>query len=94
MYKLTLSREERKAFDFVGDRYATGSQIANVLFLLANNDDDELEYWDADDKDITFTIPERVAWEIKQWAAEEDYLWPLFAPDLKQKMQEFVDGIV
>jgi hypothetical protein len=37
--------------------------------------------WD-DDGDITFRIPEHVAWEINELAEEEGYSWACFAPAL------------
>ncbi len=36
MYSLTLTREDRKAIDWIGDRYAHGSDLKRLLW---NNDD-------------------------------------------------------
>jgi hypothetical protein len=94
MYKLTLSLEERKAFDFVGYRYATGDDIAELLVSCIQPDEEsEMDFW-SDNKDVIFIVPEHIAWKIEQLAAEEDYFWPLFSDSLKAKMQQFVDSIV
>lgn len=87
-YTLTLTTDERAAFDWVGMRYNAGD-VANLLYELVPVDQE----WD-DSNDITFNIPEHVAWEIYQLAEEEDFLWPCFAPDLVDKLQDFLWGIV
>lgn len=89
MYQLTLTSDERKAFDWVGGRYATGDDVAMRLRrLLADGHE-----WD-DSGDIAFSIPEHVAWEISELAASEDSLWPCFADGLTSKMQALCDSIV
>lgn len=89
MSQLTLTSDERKAFDWIGNRYATGDDVAMRLRrLLADGHE-----WD-DAGDITFSIPEHVAWEISELSASEDSLWPCFADGLKSKMQTFCDSIV
>ncbi len=47
-----------------------------------------------DDGDITFQIPEHVAWEINELAEEEDYSWACFASELKGKLNDFCMAIV
>jgi hypothetical protein len=66
MYSLTLTADERRAFDWVGDRYNSGK----VAELLMDCFPDDRE-WD-DDGAITFQIPEHVAWEIKELAPRFD----------------------
>lgn len=90
MYKLTLTKVERNAFDWIGNRYATGNDVAAML-------DDvkcmpENKAWD-DEEDITFTIPEHVAWAIKECRDEENG-WPCFNENLTAKMEYFVNSIV
>lgn len=92
-YKLTLTKEERKAIDWVGNRYSNGWDLYRLLwkgdYLLAQSDIE----WDSD-CDITFKIPEHVAWQIKENSESEDGFWPCFADELASKMQRFVDAIV
>ena len=48
----------------------------------------------SDDGDITFTIPEHVAWEINELAEEEHYSWACLAPSLAGKLNDLCWGIV
>ena len=82
MYTLTLTADERRAFDWVGDRYNSG-KVADLLLDCIPEDRE----W-GDDGDITFTIPEHVAWEINELAEEEDYSWACFAPALAGKLND------
>lgn len=88
MYSLTLTKAEREAFDWIGDRYAAGA-VATVLTDCLSPDD----CWDQDG-DVTFPIPEHKAWEIKNLAEEEQCSWPCFPPELSAKMNDFIAGIV
>ncbi len=88
MYKLTLTHDERAAFDWVGYRYNAGE----VAALIWEEYRGELE-WDAEG-DIEFEIPESVAWLIKELAEEENMTWPCFAPELRDKLNSFLDKIV
>jgi hypothetical protein len=51
-----------------------------------------------DDVDsITFNIPEHTAWDIKGLIDDDGrdpYPWDCFAPELAEKMQTFIDGII
>ena len=88
MYSLTLTAEEWQAFDWVGDRYNSG-KVADLL-IGSLPDDGE---WN-DDGDITFTIPEHVAWEIRDLAEAEDFAWAFFAPALVAKLDDLCWSIV
>lgn len=88
MYKLVLTKGEREAFDWVGNRYAAG-EVARLLLDCMS----EESAWD-DEGEIVFTVPEHVAWEINRLAEEEEYLWPCFAPSLSRKMNDFCQAIV
>ncbi len=88
MYKLTLTKDERAAFDWVGDRYNTGDIVSSLLIGCMP----EGKEWD-DDGDITFIIPEHVAWSIKECRDEESG-WPCFDDNLTTKMEELVFSIV
>jgi hypothetical protein len=91
MYTLTLSKPERKAIDWVGHRYSNGDDLFHLLWGCENDKPDA--DWDYDG-DITFTIPEHVAWEIRDNAEQEDGQWPCFADNLTAKMMAFTDSIV
>lgn len=84
MYMLTLTKEERAAFDWVGGRYSS-DDVAKILmgFLPEGRE------W-CDEGDITFMLPEHAVWEIDELAFEEGYLWPCFAPELAAKMNRLV----
>lgn len=42
MYSLTLTGEERDAFDWVGNRYSTGDDVADILkSCIPEREDDE-----------------------------------------------------
>jgi len=88
MYSLTLTPDERRAFDWVGSRYNSG-KVADLLLDCIPEDRE----W-SDDADITFTILEHVAWEIRELGEEEDYAWACFAPALAHKLDDLCWGIV
>lgn len=90
-YTLTLTKDERKAIDWVGHRYSNGNDLYKLLTDGEMTPDDR--DW-SDDGDITFKVPEAVAWEIKENAEAEDGFWPCFSGELASKMQRFIDGIV
>lgn len=89
MYKLTLSKSERFAFDFVGYRYCNGDDISQLLSGCLPED----QSWD-DDRELTFSIPENVAWSIQELSSREDDLFPLFSSPLTRKMMNFLDQII
>lgn len=90
MYKLTLTAGERQAIDLVGDRYAHGDELYS---LLCDADWGSCRDW-AENVDITFNIPEGIAWGIVDVAEAGDYQWALFSNDLARKMTDFCDKII
>lgn len=88
MYDLTLTADERRAFDWAGNRYNSG-QVADLLLDLVPENRD----W-GDDADITFNIPEHVAWQINDLAEEKGYSWACFAPDFADKLNRLCWGIL
>jgi hypothetical protein len=88
MYKLVLTSEERRAFDWVGDRYNAG-QVASILIDHLSEDHE----W-SDEGDITFDLPESAAWDIQRLAEEEEFLWPCFGGDLRTKLNDLLGQIV
>ena len=88
MYSLSLTSDERQAFDWVGSRYNSG-KVADLLLDCMPEDRE----W-RDDGDISFDLPEAIAWEINQLAEKEGYSWPCFGADLTEKLNELCWGIV
>jgi len=94
-YKLTLTKGDRDAIDWIGDRYS-GAPAIRTAFQHSPFTDLDIE-WD-DEGTVTFDVPEHFAWAIQQ-AAEEDMAggysaWPCFAPELRDKLNAFLDSIV
>lgn len=90
MYYLTLTADERKAIDWIGNRYRHGDEFFRLLWANGKpfpNDAD----WD-DPRSITFTIPENIAWQISEIGEEDN--WTCFAPALSAKLNEFCMQIV
>ena len=93
MYKLTLSLAERQAIDFVGGRYSNGHSLYRQLWVECDEHSPTDADWDYDGE-ITFDVPEHVAWRISDIGDADWNQWPLFAPELKAKMEDFVNSIV
>ena len=79
MYLLTLTADERRAFDWV-DRYNFG-KVADLLFDCIPED---REWGD----DGLGSQSQHVAWEIDELAEEQDYAWACFAPTLAGKLND------
>lgn len=96
MYKLTLTRPEREAIDWVGTRYSHGMELwqelwCNCTQITAYCEEADETEWN-DPKPITFHIPEHVAWKVKE-LIEQDNL-ACFGHELRVKLEEFRDNIV
>lgn len=87
-YELTLTKDERNAIDWVGYRYGTGDDLFKTLMRGNPNHD-----WDFAG-DVSFQIPEHVAWQIRDLCESEDFLFPCFSPEFAGKLQDFCDKIV
>lgn len=85
LHKLVLTESEREAFSWVGDRYATGCQVRSTLMdcIPANKE------WD-DVGDIEFLLDFRDIQIIYDLAKIEDFQWPCFGNNLKNKMNELI----
>lgn len=91
MYTLTLTRDERKAIDWVGSRYDHGDKLYSVLSAAQWAPDDA--DWDSMG-DITFTMPENVAWRVADIINADDGSLACFADELKAKLWDFAAKIV
>lgn len=93
MYELNLTSDERKAIDFVGNRYGVGHDLYKLLcasgVVWEPNDQD----WDST-SNIIFRLPERVAWSINEILIAEDFGAALFADEFRAKLMRFSEEIV
>ncbi len=89
MYTLTLTSDERQAFDWVGNRYATGYDFMLLLDECLTED----QSW-YDEGDITFNVPEGSAWRLKELADSEDSRFPCYGRELTSKLETFLNDIV
>ena len=105
-YKLTLTKDERDAIDWVGYRYSNGDELRNLLeeskvkVMLPYdvvNEVNECDIWNTDCI-LTFDVPENLAWSIKENANQEDgdseYTFPCFSEELSNKLVSFCEEIV
>lgn len=90
MYKLVLTSGERRAIEWIGDRYATGDDFYELLC--------EAEWIGEEDwagkGDLTCLIPEYLAFEIDRLFAEDEYTFPCFSDCLASKLMNWVGTIV
>lgn len=92
MYKLTLTSQERLAFDFIDGRYET-SEIADILIECMSDENE----WSSD-KEITFSIPESYMWIINEIVEESKKNngvdFPCFNYQLVVKLNDFLCQMV
>jgi len=92
MYILTLSAADRAAIDWIGNRYAHGDDLFKLLWSECHH---RPEYADWDySGDISFEVPEHIAWAINEIGEEGAYCWDCFADDLSTKLTEFCMNVV
>ena len=92
MYTLTLTSDERKAVDWIGNRYGHGNDLYKALVKGDWQENDEWGWYG--EGDITFTLPEYLAWQIRDIGEECEYRWDCFAEPLAAKLTEFCEKIV
>lgn len=90
MYSLTLTKDEREAFDWVGGRYSSSGY--DMAQLIQEGIPSESSWDDAGD--ITFSIPEHIAWEMQDLAESENFEFACLADSLVSKLWRFLDTIV
>ena len=88
-YTLTLTRDERRAIDWIGNRYRHGDDLF-LLLIRCRLQPDELD-WDGDGP-MTFHVPEYVGWELSD-IIDADGL-TCFGPELCDKLRAFQGCIV
>ena len=92
MYTLTLTYGERRAVDWIGDRYRHGDELFKLLWSGCRHRPDNAE-WQSRET-ITFEVPEHIAWVIGEMGEEGNYLWDCLASELSEKLTEFCMNIV
>lgn len=98
MYKLTLTHSERKAIDWIGDRYRHGHELYTLLCKgdwTTESGDELTADWDCADA-LVITMPEHVAWEVRDLIEDssEGVILPCLAVDFAVKLINFCDGII
>lgn len=93
MYELTLTAGERQAIDWIGDRYFHGHELWDLLTSCSVDGADPCEVW-SDEGDVTFLIPEHVAWAIRDGFEAEGRTFDCLGEELTTKLTTFLDSII
>lgn len=102
-YSLTLTQSERNAIMHVGDRYAHGDDLYDILtdidfeawtFHDTTGGPDPSDWGFLADGDITFHFQEHEAWAVAEIQEENGDLWDLFSDELRDKFRQFIMNIV
>lgn len=89
-YILTLTKAERDAIDFVGDRYVHGFQLRELLWQgCLSRWPDGCEWYHHGE--VTFTLPEHVAWQVCEMVEQG---LDLFSEDFCSKLHNFCEKVV
>lgn len=91
MYRLELTRDERRAIDHIGRSYAHGDDLFRLLWGNCQKYPDI--DWDAS-ATIIFEVPEHIAWQIRDMGEACCYNWDCFADELSLKLTEFCMNVV
>lgn len=89
MYTLTLTRDERRAIDWIGGRYGHGFDLGVILTNTLYTPDD-LE-WD-EEGDITYHLIESQAWEVSELIDADNLA--CFSDEFRSKLYQFQAKIV
>lgn len=94
MYKLILTRSERDAIDWIGNRYPHGDDLFRLLWVECDCrrvDNNELaEAWD-ERGEFEFSMTKDIWQRIRDIRAQDAGDWTCFAPALKDKLNQFCD---
>jgi len=86
LYTLTLTREERKAIQWIGHRYFHGTELRDLIENL------NTESWYSEET-LTYIIPENTAWLIVDGLESEDVFGTCLSADFRQKLKDFCEGV-
>ena len=96
MYTLTLTSADRKAIDWIGNRYRHGDELYSLLWsecdqhAIPDSNGNPSDDWDSP-QPIRFDIPENVAWQIVEIIGEG---LDCFSRDLCSRLWEFAGQVV
>jgi len=96
MYTLTLTSDDRKAIDWIGNRYRHGDNLRSLLWsecdqhAIENSNGNPYHDWDSPQM-IQFDIPENVAWQLVEIIGEG---LDCFSDDLCSRLWEFAAQVV
>ena len=94
MYNLLLTKDERSAIDWIGNRYDHGDDLRGLLTeceMIADEVESEDIEWSGD-YEIEFLIPEHVAWAINEII--DDSNLECFSTELVCKLLYFANSVV
>jgi len=86
VYTLKLTAADRRAIDWIGNRYRHGDELFSLLWLDCKQGDAN---WYSD-QPSRFDIPEHVAWHIVEIIYEG---LECFSDDLRSRLWEFADSV-
>lgn len=97
MYRLTLTRNERNAIDWIGQRHEHGFDFYQLICkaewsIAYENEPTGLDFDWSSEHDLTFTFDESTAWEVQDLL--EDCHFECFSGELVTKLMNFVGAIV
>lgn len=89
VYTLTLTKDERGAITWIGNRYRHGDELFDLLLDQIPADQE----WSSPD-DITFPLTEAQGQQIKLIGGDSGMLWDCFSSELVQKLNKFCDSVI
>ena len=92
MYFMTLTKDDRQAIDWIGDRYSHGSDLKKILESEEVKTSPDAD-WESD-LDITYHLPEYKAWELKEIVEEGNLDCINLGSNLAQQLTQLILSIV
>lgn len=92
MYQIKLNQEDRKAIDWIGNRYGHGTSLKNILESLEVERNPDVD-WESH-LDIIYQIPEYKAWELKEVVEGDNLDCINLGSNLAQELTRFINSIV
>lgn len=85
-YSLTLTRPDRRAIDWIGDRFASGNDLYHALWAPCEQIPSDAD-WD-DRRNIVFILTAKDAHRVTEIRDECEGGWPCFASELAEKLDD------
>ena len=90
-YTLTLTREERRAMDWIGNRYPHGYDLSEAIMAAEVWRGGDEWGWFGDET-ITFYLSESEAWHVADIIGSSQF--ECFSDELRDKLIDWVAAIV